>query len=80
MDQQVPGTDIETQIRLLSVAPLLLKALGTKLLAFVTLTMTFGLFGWAMLLQRPLAFAIAAVFGFGTLWPVLLLLWKGNSP
>jgi hypothetical protein len=79
MDTQVAGTEVEQQIRLLSLIEPLLRALGTKILAFVTLAMTFGLFCWAMWLQHPLAFAIAGVFGLGVLWPVLFILFKGHS-
>lgn len=57
----------------------LLKALGTKVLALLALAMTFGLFCWAMLLQTWIAFAMAGAFGFGVLWPVLYIGWKSNA-
>lgn len=85
MDSQVQGTkvaaeSVDQDIELLTMIDPLLRALGTKILAFVTLVMTFGLFSWAMLLQRPLAFAIAGVFGLGVLWPVLFINWKRIDP
>lgn len=58
---------------MLQLMDLLLKALGTRMLCIVALVMTFGLFVAAMYKGSLLSFEIAAVFGFGVLWPVLLV-------
>ena len=54
----------------------LLRALGTRIIAATALVMTFALFCWAMRLQSVIAFSIAGAFGIGVLWPVLLSDWK----
>jgi hypothetical protein len=76
MDQMAKTIDPATVLQLLE---LLLRAVGQRVLAFVTLAMTFGLFSWAMWLQRPLAFGIAGAFTLGVLWPVLYVGWKGGN-
>ena len=57
----------------LLILDMLLRALGTKILALLALAMTFGLFCWAMLLQTWLGVTVAAIFGLGALWPVLYI-------
>jgi len=57
----------------LLILSMLLKALGTKVLALLALAMTFGLFCWAMRIQTWLGFTTATVFGLGALWPVLYI-------
>ena len=67
-------------MRVLDVANILLRALGTRVLTLVTLIMTFSLFVWAMYKAEVLTSIIAAVFGLGVLWPVLYIGWKkGDS-
>jgi len=59
--------------QLLLLGNILLKALGTRALCMVSLTMTFALFVWSMRVGSWLAFITAATFGFGTLWPALIV-------
>jgi hypothetical protein len=79
MDEQVRGVDVEQAILTLRLVDPLLRALGTKVLAILTLAMTFVLYCWAMRLQSPLAFAIAGSFGAFVLLPVLFIGWKGKG-
>ena len=59
MDDMVrPTMDTGQALLILDV---LLKALGTKVLALLALAMTFGLFCWAMRLQTWLGFTVATV-------------------
>lgn len=76
MDQQVRGTEVDRAIATLAMVDPLLRALGTKMLALLTLVMTFALYSWAMRLQSQLAFAIAGSFGAFVLLPVLFIGWK----
>lgn len=62
--------------QVLLVIDTLTRALGQKVLALLTLAMTFGLFCWAMYRGTSLAFALACAFGIGVLWPVLFVGWK----
>jgi hypothetical protein len=74
MDDQVRRLADASQLFLL--VDVLLRALGTRILAATALVMTFALFCWAMRLQSPIAFAVAGAFGVGVLWPVLLSDWQ----
>ena len=77
MDDMVrPRFDIGQALLILNV---LLRALGTKILALLALAMTFGLFCWAMFLQTWLGVTVAVVFGLGALWPVLYIGLKNRS-
>ena len=53
------------------------KMLACKVLAFLALAMTFGLFAWAMYLATWLHFAIAGAFGVCIFLPVL---WHAKPP
>ena len=77
MDDMVRRAIDPAQILLM--LDVLLKALGTKILALLALGMTFGLFCWAMRLQTWLGFAVATVFGLGALWPVLYIGWHSRG-
>lgn len=50
-----------------------LRVLGARLLAFLALSMTFGLFCWAMWAHEWIAFATAATFNVLTFIPALVL-------
>ena len=71
---------MDDSVRVLDLSNILLRALGQRVLTFVTLLMTFSLFVWAMYRAEILTSVIAAVFGLGVLWPVLYIGWKkGDS-
>lgn len=63
----------------LAVIDMLMRALGTRILTFAALAMTFALFCWAMRLQSWLGFAIAGAFGLGVLLPVLYTNWSKSN-
>lgn len=48
-----------------------IRMLSQRLLAFLALGMTFGLFCWALYLQTWISFAMAATFGVSIFLPVL---------
>lgn len=71
---------MDDPVKVLAMIDVLLRALGMKMLAVMTLVMTFALFSYAMWAQTPLTSIVAAAFGLGVLWPVLYIGWKkGDS-
>lgn len=53
------------------------RILAARILAFLALLMTFGLFAWAIHLQTWVGYAVAATFGAIIFLPVL---WAAKSP
>lgn len=54
----------------------LLRALGSRMLSLLALSMTFALYAWAMRVSTWLAYVIASTFGIGVTWPVLYVGWR----
>jgi uncharacterized membrane protein len=61
---------------LLAVVNIAVRVLNHRLMALLTLMMTFALFCWAMYLGDWLRFSVAGAFGFTIFLPVL---WKGEN-
>ncbi len=61
--------EIQTLMAVLSLG---MKILAARVLTFVALAMTFGLFCWAMYLQTVLSCVIAGGFGVAIFLPVLV--------
>lgn len=55
-----------------------LRVLSARLLAFLALGMSFGLFCWALYLQTWISFAMAATFGVSIFLPVLFRSGESN--
>lgn len=64
-----------TSSYLLAVVNIAVRVLNHRLMALLTLIMTFALFCWAMYLGDWLRFAVAGAFGITIFLPVL---WKGE--
>ena len=55
---------------------LALQAVSARMLLFVAMAMTFGLFCWAMWMGTVLALGVAGTFAASVFWPVIL---KGDG-
>lgn len=71
---------VDEPAKVLAVIDILLRALGMRALAVMTLIMTFALFGYAIYKETILASLVAAAFGLSALLPVLYIGWKKGDP
>lgn len=67
---------METQAILAAVLDAGTRILAARILAFISLLMTFGLFCWAIYLQTWIGYAVATTFG---LFVFLPCLWAGGA-
>jgi hypothetical protein len=65
---------------ILRLIDIMLRSLGSRVLSFLSLAMTFTLYAWAMYRSTWIAYTIATTFGIAVTWPVLYVGWKkGDS-
>ena len=67
---------MENQMVLAAVLDAGTRILAARILAFLSLLMTFGLFCWAIYLQTWIGYAVATTFGAFVFLPCL---WAGSS-
>lgn len=68
---------MENQMILAAVLDAGTRILSARILAFISLLMTFGLFCWAIYLQTWIGYAVATTFGVFVFLPCL---WAGKPP
>lgn len=64
-----------TPVEIIKLTDVLLRSLGTRVLAAMALAMTCALFAWAMFISSWQALSISGAFALCVLWPVLAVGW-----
>ncbi len=63
-------------IRIVQTTDIALRLISARLLTFVALVMTWGVFGWALYAQTTLGCIIASIWGLIVFFPIL---WTGRK-